>query len=80
MNNCSKIKCPLNSATFKDCNLTEKKCEYYVKNVQMTRKANLLIEMWCTLLAEGHKVITEENYDAIQTAIYLLNQKGGNNK
>lgn len=31
MNNCSKIKCPLNALTFKNCNLTEKECCYFTK-------------------------------------------------
>jgi phosphoglycolate phosphatase-like HAD superfamily hydrolase len=41
----------------------------------MTREAELLVDMWSTLYKEHHKVITEENYDAIKKAIKALNQE-----
>ena len=46
----------------------------------MTREAELLIDMWDILHRECHRVVTEENYDAIKKAIKVLEQEPFINK
>lgn len=41
----------------------------------MTRETKLLIDMWDILHRECHKVVTEENYDAIKKSIKALEQE-----
>lgn len=41
----------------------------------MTRETKLLIDMWDILHRECHKVVTEENYDAIKKSIKVLEQE-----
>lgn len=42
---------------------------------RMTRETKLLIDMWDILHRECHKVVTEENYDAIKKSIKALEQE-----
>lgn len=69
MNNCSKIKCPLNALTFKDCNLTEKECCYFTKQ---PTNGDIIKALFPNMCKKGtYCEFFFDNKKAVQTNSYM---------